>query len=219
MITLTKPHVRVTLAALLSALILTSAGPGPSRADSVSATDNVVVEEVTVPRTLDRTDEPIPLPSSLRKARADTDGVDVVQAEVPLPDGVTLQVGESVQVNYSDGVAVHTALKATCTQTATASTPKLSTANSVYGRHTFSLSTGCTGKVYPEGRIIRVGLLGIWKAAAVRTIQVLPGALASWNVPWTCRNKNATEWLSVTAGEEAGAAIARSDKKKLNCGN
>lgn len=157
--------------------------------------------------------------TSTQKTQRGVDQAVVSDAQVPLSEGVTLGVGETLQVNYSDGVAVHTALKAACTQSSTAGVPKLTTAgNIVYGSHSFSLSAGCSQKVYPEGRVIRVAALGIHKAMAVRTIQVLPGALASWNVQWTCKSKNATEWFSVTAGEVGGAAIATSAKKKLNCG-
>lgn len=215
----TKPAFRHTTrvagaVVLVAALVL--AGSGNARADDLPPDSGDQMRSNH--RVLDRSNELMPRPALAAGMQDDSGRPLAVPGVIPLPAGLSLALGETVQVNYADGVAVHTALAAKCTQSATAETPRLSTVNSVLANHTFSLSSGCLQKARPEGRLTRVGLLGFWFAEDLRVVTVNPGATYYWTTSRACANKNATEWLSVTAGEEAGAAIATSPKKSFKCG-
>jgi hypothetical protein len=169
---------------------------------------------------IDRTSESVPVDAAARKelearALADPDGPSSVLAlkEVPLPAGVKLQPGESVQVNYSNGVAVHQMNALGCTATSTVDTPYVS-GGYAWSYHTYGLGTNCSGSTDVNG-ILESHSWPLWHWRDWETRSVTPGSKLYWATNKKCVNGGLTSWHSLnTIGS---STISSSPDKELAC--
>jgi len=167
---------------------------------------------LTVTRVIDRPNEKIPVPAEARSMTSTSEAVTAV-GELPLPAGVTIKTGETVQVNYADGVGVYAALSDDCTVSATASTPKKTSLSYAYGTGQASVSDGCDGAVYGEARLYAEYF---W-LQDYRGSSVYPGTRVTWPVTKKCKGTASTRWNTTVAINGSGT-IATSKKVTLACG-
>ena len=119
-----------------AALVMPSAGLAHATRPSDLASDTT-----TINRVIDRTGEKMPWPAAARSG-AELGRLSM-RAEVSRPAGLTVAIGQSVQVNYADGVVVHQALSDSCDVTASAGYPT-KTNNHAHAAHSYGLSWGVT---------------------------------------------------------------------------
>lgn len=113
----------IGVTAVAGALMI-AASPASASPASASETSSGGDGEVLTPnRVIDRTFENLPVDVTAQREAIKLQRPVEVRSAVPLPPGVTLSVGESVQVNYRNGVALHQAVSLGCTTSSTAGTP------------------------------------------------------------------------------------------------
>lgn len=193
----------LALAAATSLLI--GAAPAPTDGDSV-ADDAPVVDRV-----IDRTDEQLPVLDMGAQSRAR--GIVDVQGVIPLPDGVTLSVGEKVQINYSNGVAVHEAVTASCSTSATAANP-VKSGNQATASHTVSHSSGCSGNLSVNGGLESYAWPN-WHRRDYYLSTVASGGTRYMFTAKACVNSGSTLWRSKTG--TIAAVLAQSPEVSLAC--
>lgn len=200
--------VALVLAAGMSLLL----GASPAAADTSGGGD----EGSAVDRVIDRTDDTMPvLNQSARSFSANTEEVPGV---IPLPDGVTLSVGETVQVNYSDGVAVHEAITLACTTTGTVGNPYKS-GNSVTAKHTYGMNSSCGGgNQQIEGKLDSFAS-PFWHTRSSVLQLVRPGFTTTWFTSKSCVNSTNTAWKAFTIAQTTSGStpVATSPQVTLAC--
>ncbi|MGN6426067.1 MAG: hypothetical protein ACTHMF_04540 [Leifsonia sp.] len=171
-------------------------------------------------RVVDRTSEKMPVDAaamdSLRaRARATIDipTTSVAAKPIPLPPDVAIRPGETVQVDYSDGVAVHRMLAPACTSTSTVDTPYVS-GGYAWSYHTHGLSAGCPGSASVNGILSSLAPPWWWQRDFT-TVTVTPGSTLYWPTNRKCESGGATSWHSENA---IGSSVtALSPDRSLAC--
>lgn len=162
-------------------------------------------------RVVDRRNQLLPA-SRLPLPQADMDSqvrIVMTPGEVPLPSGEALSVGEVVQVNYSNGVAVHERVAATCTVSATAQSPfKAEGPNysRAVARLSYSRSSGCK----KGGAMAMLWGPHLFQGTSVLSSQylvVVGGWTSSVQLLKNCKKGNKKLWRSqMGAPEIAGSS-------------
>lgn len=153
------------------------------------------------------------LEASARGAEASDDVAAAVGKPIPLPAGVTLEAGDTVQVLYSDGVVMHEAATRTCTVTSSVTNPR-KVNNTVRADHTYGLGTGC------RDRTTVVGLLDswappLWHQRDFERITVSPKTTMYWGTVKGCVNSTTKTWHAENA--VGASSISLSADKSLAC--
>lgn len=201
---------RIRVASVVATVgALSILGASPAYANTSPATDD---ERSAATRVLDITDQSMPRPAA--ESRGLAPGGSVETEVIPLPAGLKLRVGESVQVNYADGVAVHEAVAAGCTVSIEAGVPTES-GNVATAYHWYSFTTGCADAT----RIVTAGLSSyawpLWHQRAFQTRTINRGTGQSIVTQKTCANTNSTSWLSETG--PGSVVLATSAEASLRC--
>ncbi len=197
--------------------LLTVAAARPAAADPASPGD--APKPVAVTKVIDRTSEKIPVDVTAVKAlqaselAGATNPQAVAVKPVPLPDGVTLQPGETLQVNYSNGVAVHQAITAACTSTSTVDTPYVS-GGYAWSYHSHGISSGCSNSASVNG-ILSSYAPPLWWQRDFQTVTVTPGSSLYWATNKKCVNSGSKTWHSENAIGSSDTAL--SPDKNLAC--
>ena len=196
------------------AFAVAPASAAPSVAKATPGTQSTEAKPAP-DRVIDRTSERIPIDVGTLQARqqAAGNGQAVAIKPVPLPAGVVLQLGETVQVNYADGVAVHTAIAAGCSSTSTVDTPYVSSGYA-WSYHTHGLSTGCVGSASVNGILSSFAWPNWWQRD-FSTVMVTPGSTLYWATNRKCVNTGSTTWHSENAIGSSDTAL--SPDKNLAC--
>ena len=188
---------------------LTILGASPAYANTSPATDD---ERSAVTRVLDLTDQSMPRPATESRSVAPRGSVET--EVIPLPSGLQLSVGESVQVNYADGVAVHQAVAAGCTVSIEAGVPTKS-GNIATAYHWYSFTSECGD----SSRIVTAGLSSyaapLWHQRAFQTRTINRGTGQSIVTQKTCANSNTTSWRAETG--PGSIVLATSGEARLAC--
>lgn len=216
----------LTTAAVAVAVVASVAfavAPATAAPSSAVKASTAAVGDGTSPspadRVIDRTSERIPIDVTAvntlkaRQLNASDGGQAIAIKPVPLPDGVVLKPGETIQVNYADGVAVHTAIAAGCSSTSTVDTPYVS-GGYAWSYHTHGLSTGCSGSAYVNGILSSLAWPNWWQRD-FETVNVTPGSTLYWATNRKCVNSGSTTWHSENAIGSSDTAL--SPDKNLAC--
>lgn len=133
------------------------------------------------------------------------------------PSGVKLEVGEKVQINYADGVAVHEMITASCTVSATANTAyrfRSNPSGKYYGSGivSFSNGSGCAYSDSATGYLRGPTLLGGPRVS--QRLSAQPGQRTTIVLSSECKNTNSNLWRTVVGAP----ALAQTEYVSLNCG-
>lgn len=187
---------------LMIAALTFSAAPAIA-ATGAPADGNVDVGAV---RIIDRTSESMPLRTTAAKTLQSTGMTPEAYVPIPLPPGVELAAGETVQVNYSDGVITQQAITASCTTSSSVETPYVATGYA-RSRHSHGLSSGCAGTADVNG-ILSSYAAPWWHQRKFVTVTVTPGAMVSWSTTKACQNSGTTTWHSENAIGSSDTALS-----------
>lgn len=163
-----------------------------------------------VDRVIDLSDQSMPklvTPESAELAGTGIVGVQTVDGTIPLPAGVDIADGETIQVNYSDGLTVYEST-AGCTVTASSGTPfKNYTYNTGQASFSFSVSSGCTYRDGGTGLLYgyRGGILGY--KSVNKYASALPGRTVYWATSMGCKYGTTRPWYSQIATYPATATV------------
>lgn len=183
---------------------------------SASASTSMASEssEVAPDRILERADQSMPVAVSASRVAGSGETITVI-GEIPVPSDIRLSVGETVQINYVDGVVTHTAVTRACTQTATVSLP-YKTGSSARSHHEYGLSSGCVDNEQRAEGVMSSHAWPVWHQRAwARTSIIRPGTLISWNVTKACTSNGSTLWRATTG--QGANVVAASGEKSLAC--
>ena len=164
-------------------------------------------------RVIDRTGEKLPADVTAQREALELERPVAVRSAVPLPEGVKLSVGETVQVNYSDGVAVHQAITLACTITSSGGNP-YKTGNRAQAAHTHHVSSGC-----PSSQFIQAVLESYswpwWHTRDITNSMVQPGWTSYFFTEKACVNSHNTQWKA--RNDRGTTTIAQSPEVTLAC--
>lgn len=179
-------HLARVLAVTLAACALIGAG-----ATRAHATEPTVGEPgPSVDRVIDRSHEKMPWRAAARSTAAQ-EGI-VVGVASPVPADLAPGEGETVQVNYADGVVLHQSIAAGCTVSKSAGVPE-KRSGKAQARHTLEVSVGCTNRYSATGYLI--------EGSATRDSDTWsggPGSYASWLTSRTCSGSGGRAWYAMT---------------------
>lgn len=177
-----------------ASILMFGSSPAVAADGSTQAEDGPQVDRV-----IDNSSEKLPVmgihPNSV-DSRSTAQESFTVAGEIPLPTGVKLTVGETVQVNYSDGVAVHHALSAACTTSATAYNPYMGQGQ-VRASHSISRSSGCSGGYLLVGELESYAP-PFWHKRNSGSNTVQPGTTAFVITSKLCVNTSSKLWKART---------------------
>lgn len=186
---------------------------------AASAQANELVPGFETPqadRVIDLSNVKMPVASAPATRKSASDSSFMVYGEVvPLPVGKSIRAGETVEVIYADGVAIHQALSAACTVTVTAGVPSKSGSNAL-SRHTYYVGAGCTDAPHGAQAIISSFAWPLWHSRAQSFVSVNAGWTATFFASIACSNSNSTSWMSTTG--RGANVIATSGQVNLACG-
>jgi hypothetical protein len=204
---------------------ITVGAAAPASAATAAATGTA--DGVT--RVVDRTSEAMPVDSAaIRTLHARIQSLSTAQrtegsanvgavrstADIPLPAGVTMKPGETVLVNYADGVVTHTAITASCTSTSSAQTP-YKDSGYAWSYHDHHLSAGCAGGTSVNGLLETKALTFGWTARDFETVTVDPNSSMYWATDAKCKGSSNTSWHGLNS---IGSSVtAQSATKTLAC--
>lgn len=157
-------------------------------------------------RIIDRTFERMPIPSTAAQALQSTGVTTEEYVPIPLPPGVKLALGETVQVNYSDGVVTQQAIALACTSTSSVQTPYVSS-GTARSRHTHGISSGCAQTASVNG-ILSSFAWPWWYQRDFETVTVYPNSTVSWSTIRGCQSSGSTTWHSENAIGSSIAALS-----------
>lgn len=218
-----RKHSYVRVAALGGAMTLaalTIGAAAPAQADTTAATGTRVIDQTSTAMPVDHAAmsalkarlDVSPSSTSPRVASAAPNSIKSSE-EVPLPAGVSLEPGQTVQVNYADGTAIHTAISAACTSSSTAEKP-YKESGYAWSYHSHHLSAGCSGSTSVNGLLETPGLLG-WNAQDFETVTVTPNSTLYWATDKKCKGTSSTRWHGLNS---IGSSVtAQSAEVKLAC--
>ena len=129
-----------------------------------------------------------------------------VDGVIPVPADISLRVGETVQVNYGDGVIVHRALAAGCTSSSAVSNPYVASGYA-WSDHSHSLSSGCPSSTSVNG-ILSSFAWPWWQQRDFYTVTVSPGTSVYWSPRKQCQNSGSTTWHAENAIGSSTTALS-----------
>ncbi|QRY41078.1 hypothetical protein JVX92_01985 [Microbacterium hominis] len=183
--------------------VLAAGSTSASASDSAPLGDDAATPSV---RVVDRTNESAP---AATRAPLMGDAVSPpvsVKGVIPVPPEINLRVGESVQVNYSDGVVVHQALAAGCTSSSAVSNPYVASGYA-WSDHSHSLSSGCPNSTSVNG-ILSSFAWPLWHQRHFYTVTVTPGTSVYWSPRKQCQNNGSTTWHAENAIGSSTTALS-----------
>lgn len=210
-------HLVRTAVLATSVVALTFAGSVSTQANDSVKDD---ISRVSFSRVIDLSRETLPTSSSAQAAdEAVLQNPDIV-VESPgvlaLPTGIELSPGETLQVNYADGVAVYEAITASCTITRVANTPTKytpSTPDRATTTFSVSLTSGCSnGPFY--GHLMR-GTPPLDVSVASKNVVGAPGSTMYWA---TYKNCLTTAWHKYYSEVTGMMGVKTSKAVTLACG-
>lgn len=210
----------VGVLALVTVSVAT-AGPAMASSDSSFAPDASVPDRVIdlsserVPwdyAALAKVDDELSATPTTHRSTSQTTSA-VLGGAVPLPEGAQLRVGETLQVNYSDGIVVHQAVTAACTATSSVSNPYKS-GSAGRADHSYGLSSGCPGNTSVNA-ILSSFAAPWWHQRDFKTVSVIPGTTSYWGTTRTCVNSNSTTWHAENA--VGSSSISLSSNVNIAC--
>lgn len=195
---------------LMLAAVTCSAAPASA---STSTPDDGRVDIAKI-RIFDRTYERMPARATASQTLA---GIST-QSYVPmlLPPGVALAAGESLQVNYSDGVVTQQAIALGCTATSSVSNPYVQSGGA-RAQHSYGLSSGCGATAYVNG-ILGSFAWPLWHNRDFRSVTVRPGFTTYWTTSRVCVNSGSTTWRSENFIGSAVTAVSSAVNLACNPG-
>lgn len=215
-----------TIASALGALALVGASIATATPALAAAESPSTLQSVPVTRVLNLTSQQVPMdhaalntitkklaatPSSARSASGATAAVE--GSAVPLPAGVKLSAGETLQVNYSDGVVTHQAVTAACQVTSSVTKPYKSN-NSGRADHTYGLGSGCSGATSVNA-ILSSYAAPLWHQRDFESTTVSPKTTMYWGTVKGCVNSGSTTWHAENA--VGSSSISLSPNVNLAC--
>lgn len=197
-------------------LSLGAASPATASTDAGEAPTKVLA----VDRVIDRTSEFLPLnraalntlatrtQSVLTGASTEQAGLrsTTATAALPLPAGVTLDPGETVRVNYSDGVATHQMVSASCKITDSVQNPYVD-GGYAWSYHTYGKSAGCAGNTSING-ILSSYAAPWWHQRDFTTETTQPNQTTYWATDAKCKNKTKSKWHSENVAGTATTSLS-----------
>lgn len=156
-------------------------------------------------RVLDRRDQKLPVLDHANRTPSSASGR-LAEGVIPLPKGITLQGGETLEIHYADGTASYQAITSSCTYTSTVGNP-FKTGNAVQANFSIGASAGCTTGNGATGFL--AGWVN-WFLGQHRTgvfKNALPGQTWYWNVYTECVSSDRGPWQSYLAGGPRSAQI------------
>lgn len=196
-------RIAAALACTLLAGALAAGSMSASASDSAPPHDDPTTPSV---RVVDRSVENAP---ATKRAPLTHDAVSPpisVEGVIPVPDDIIVRVGETVQVNYSDGVVVHQALAAGCTSSSAVSNPYVASGYA-WADHSHSLSSGCPGSTSVNG-ILSSFAWPLWHQRDFYTVSVSPGTSVYWSPRKRCQNSGSTTWHTENAIGSSTTALS-----------
>ena len=108
--------------------------------------------------------------------------------------------GETVVVHYINATETITAPTASCTQSATASTPRKAN-NRAYGEVNLKRSSGCSGTWQGNGQMNFKNRLGLWASGGSSSTHnnLIPGSNVSKQWSTICKGTRTTGWVTLAA--------------------
>ena len=168
--------------------------PDPEVVNDTTYGANVDVGSV---RIVDRTFESMPIQATAARTLPSTGLTTEAYVPIPLPPGFELAVGETVQVNYSDGVVTQQAIALACTSTSSVGNPYV-TSGQARSSHSHGLSSGCAAKASVNG-ILSSYAAPWWHQRDFETVTVNPDYTVYWVTSRACVNSGTTTWHSENA--------------------
>jgi len=183
--------------------VLAAGSTSASASDSAPLGDDAATPSV---RVIDRSDESAPAATSAPLTRGAVSPPISVKGVIPVPSEIALRVGETVQVNYSDGVVVHQALAAGCTSSSAVSNPYVASGYA-WADHSHSLSSGCPSSTSVNG-ILSSFAWPWWHQRDFYTVSVNPGTSVYWSPRKKCQNSSSTTWHTENAIGSSTTALS-----------
>lgn len=193
----------------VSGMLMVAAGPA-SASEGSSGGDG---DESTSVRVIDRGGEKLPVDVAAQREALELGQPVTVRTADPFPDGVELSLGETVQVNYSDGGVVRHAVALGCTITSTAGNP-YKTSNKAQAAHSHSLSSGCSSSQFIQG-VLESYSWPWWHTRDIKNVTVYPGWTTYFYTQKACVNSNNTQWKA--RNDRGPTTIVQSSEVTLAC--
>ncbi|WJY00879.1 hypothetical protein [Curtobacterium sp. 458] len=131
----------------------------------------------------------------------------------PLTDVGKLEPGQSVQVNYKDGVVVQRAVTASCTVKDTVQTP-YKESGYAWSYHDYGRSAGCSGSVTVVGLLSSYAPPS-WHYRDRDEQTTAPNQTTYWATNAKCKNTSTQKWHSENAIGSSTTSL--SPDKNLAC--
>lgn len=205
-----KPAWKVTVVAFAVAALAVGGG-APAYASQTPSDDG---SGGPIDRVIDHSDQAMPTSQSAARMANGDQPVTIV-GEIPLPEDLQLRVGETVQVNYSDGVVTHEAVTAACTVSALSGNPYRTSAAQARSHHEYSLSSSCGDASHTAEGLMSSYAWPVWHQRAWVYVTVNRGTLKSWDVTKKCDSNASSLWRSTTS--RGANVVASSGEVSLGC--
>lgn len=207
-----KSLITVGVSVAIAASVVFAAAPATASPAHTRSSD-IATNTAPPDQVIDRTSERMPVDATAmntlqarQPAASASQQVVSTNTPIPLPAGVVLRTGETIQVNYSDGVVVHQAIAASCTSTSSVQNPYVS-GGYAWSYHTHGLSSGCSGSTDVNG-ILSSFAWPLWHQRDFETVTVTPGSSLYWATDKKCANSGSTTWHSENAIGSSDTALS-----------